>query len=404
MPFPIGAAMNRGSQATVPPYGSPGGNLAWKPAYCWARDWDEGDYSYERSSPVWGPGAVHQYMAFQYCPANGKYLLGGSNQWYCTDDGKGYSMMWELDLNAETPRKAWRPIALPDDPFVFAGFYHMLELPDGDLGFAGTGSYRYHQATGAITVEANNPLLAGAGGTGGTYLGWRNPYSGKSYSRTSNASGAPSLYCLDNNTHVATLPTWTQYDATTVDNIAGIAFTDDNTAVMFNATGSQKTCRVNLTTGDVQEFYDANGPLGDQAGTFGKFAYIPEANCFVALVEVDQNAWVFRPPASWNIGSGGTTRETAAMPASDMRLSAQPNPFKPATCISFSVPAGKSGVYRIYSATGALMRSSNALQGKNTIRWDGKDASGQALASGLYIGRLTLSDGKTLRHSLLLLR
>jgi hypothetical protein len=383
MPFPTGAALNRGNQATVPPYGSAGGSLAWKPPYCWARDWDEGDYSYERCSPVWGPGAVHQYMAFQYCPANGKYLMGGSNQWYCTDDETAYSMLWELDLNAESPRKAWRPVALPDSPFVWGGWYHMIELPDRDMGFAGSnGSFRYHQATGAISKEADNPLLYGAGGTGGTYLGWRNPYSGKSYSRTENVAGtAPSLYCLDTKTHVATLPAWTQYDAVTVDNIAGIAFTDANTAVMFNATGSRKACRVDLTTGEVREFYDPNGPLGDQAGTFGKFGYIPGANCFVALVEVDQNAWVFRPPVSWNIQPGTTKAvKTPVKANAASALSASPNPFNPLVAFTVSGPLSKSGSLRIYDLSGRMVEDLSVRFRNGRAIWNA-----DGFAPGVYM-------------------
>jgi flagellar hook assembly protein FlgD len=76
----------------------------------------------------------------------------------------------------------------------------------------------------------------------------------------------------------------------------------------------------------------------------------------------------------------------------------------PSTSISFTVPPGLEGSFRIFSVNGAVVKSCQALKGKSSIRWDGKDASGRALASGLYVGKLELSNGKSLRHNLLLLR
>jgi hypothetical protein len=70
--------------------------------------------------------------------------------------------------------------------------------------------------------------------------------------------------------------------------------------------------------------------------------------------------------------------------------SISPNPFNPATSINFSVPQGESQMkLNIYSIRGQLIRSfqltglsPNSLA---SVTWDGKDNSGNAVASGIYL-------------------
>jgi hypothetical protein len=100
----------------------------------------------------------------------------------------------------------------------------------------------------------------------------------------------------------------------------------------------------------------------------------------------------------------GLAGDGPAFAAEVLRIAAFPNPFKPATCIRFTMPGDQAGVYGIYSVTGALVKSCRVAQGTGSIRWDGRDALGRSLASGLYIGKLVLADGRMLHHSLLLLK
>jgi hypothetical protein len=68
-----------------------------------------------------------------------------------------------------------------------------------------------------------------------------------------------------------------------------------------------------------------------------------------------------------------------------------PNPFNPTTNISFSLPETNDVKLEIYDLTGRLIRSlvSGQVQaGVHTLQWDGLDASGAQVASGVYLYRI----------------
>jgi len=69
-----------------------------------------------------------------------------------------------------------------------------------------------------------------------------------------------------------------------------------------------------------------------------------------------------------------------------------PNPFNPDTKITFAVPELSDVRISIYNVLGQEVRTLFAGQmerGTQTVNWDGKDATGKALASGTYIYRMT---------------
>ncbi|MBI4553395.1 MAG: fibronectin type III domain-containing protein [Candidatus Latescibacteria bacterium] len=69
-----------------------------------------------------------------------------------------------------------------------------------------------------------------------------------------------------------------------------------------------------------------------------------------------------------------------------------PNPFNPETTIRFDLPALTAVTLRIYNLLGqevaTLLDGDPKPAGFYTIRWDGRDASGRPVASGLYVYRL----------------
>lgn len=84
-----------------------------------------------------------------------------------------------------------------------------------------------------------------------------------------------------------------------------------------------------------------------------------------------------------------------------------PNPFNPTTTISFSIPASDPGpshgkpervcTLAVYDLTGKLVRSlvqGSVHSGAYQVVWDGKDASGRQVASGIYFYRLDLGRGQ----------
>jgi len=70
-----------------------------------------------------------------------------------------------------------------------------------------------------------------------------------------------------------------------------------------------------------------------------------------------------------------------------------PNPFNPQTTIRYDVPAGAGRVtLRIYDVSGRLVRElvdEPREADRYAVSWDGRDDRGQAVASGVYLYRLT---------------
>jgi hypothetical protein len=67
-----------------------------------------------------------------------------------------------------------------------------------------------------------------------------------------------------------------------------------------------------------------------------------------------------------------------------------PNPFNPSTIIAFTIPQSLSHTHvevAIYNELGQLVRkifSDDLPAGNYTVRWDGTDSRGAAIASGVY--------------------
>jgi hypothetical protein len=90
---------------------------------------------------------------------------------------------------------------------------------------------------------------------------------------------------------------------------------------------------------------------------------------------------------------------TATSPVADDRLpaltrlgSAVPNPFNPQTRISMVVAAAGPLELGVYNVRGQLVRtllSGEVPAGPQSVRWDGRDTAGRAVASGTYLYRLT---------------
>ncbi len=86
-------------------------------------------------------------------------------------------------------------------------------------------------------------------------------------------------------------------------------------------------------------------------------------------------------------------------------LANYPNPFNPSTDISFSLP--KSGqvklvVYNILGAEVATLVDEVRSAGVHRVTWNGVNSSGQQVASGIYLYRLTAGDFAATKKMLLL--
>ncbi len=80
-------------------------------------------------------------------------------------------------------------------------------------------------------------------------------------------------------------------------------------------------------------------------------------------------------------------------PAAVTRLAQNvPNPFNPSTTIRFSLATRGAARVAVFDANGSLVRTlldETRAAGDNEVHWDGRDARGKAVASGVYFYRLT---------------
>jgi hypothetical protein len=96
------------------------------------------------------------------------------------------------------------------------------------------------------------------------------------------------------------------------------------------------------------------------------------------------------------LGSGCVSQDIPDEEAS-LALETRPNPFRGSTEIRFDLPrAGRVGVV-VYDAAGRELRNlapGAMAAGPQVVAWDGADASGRRVPSGVYFYRLSM-DGRT---------
>ena len=81
------------------------------------------------------------------------------------------------------------------------------------------------------------------------------------------------------------------------------------------------------------------------------------------------------------------------LPRAVVFFGAVPNPFNPMTSLHFSLPSDSRVELKIYDVAGRQVRSlvsGPRPAGANTVRWNGTDDAGHAVASGTYFARLVV--------------
>jgi hypothetical protein len=130
----------------------------------------------------------------------------------------------------------------------------------------------------------------------------------------------------------------------------------------------------------------------------------PEAGFFykVAAVDVHGNEGQRTMLGEGNVTGAGDS----GIPEVDFLAQNVPNPFNPATRISFGVSRKAAVSLAIYDVSGRLVRMlvEGPFEAGSYVRdWDGKDASGREVSSGVYFYRLTVGE-ETLSKKMQLIR
>jgi hypothetical protein len=83
-----------------------------------------------------------------------------------------------------------------------------------------------------------------------------------------------------------------------------------------------------------------------------------------------------------------------------------PNPFNPQTSVNFELPSAMTVTAEVWSVKGArvrtLVRDMAFPEGDNSIRWDGRNANGRPVSSGVYLVRIRTRAGDLVARAVLL--
>jgi len=97
-------------------------------------------------------------------------------------------------------------------------------------------------------------------------------------------------------------------------------------------------------------------------------------------------------------------------PFANRLMANYPNPFNPETWIPFELSEAADVTVRIYGIAGDLVRTlelgalavGEYVARDDAAYWDGRNAAGEAVASGVYIYELTAGDYHAVRRMLVL--
>ena len=83
--------------------------------------------------------------------------------------------------------------------------------------------------------------------------------------------------------------------------------------------------------------------------------------------------------------------DTQSIPAARSSLAVFPNPFNPTTTVSFDLSSAAMARVDVYDTSGRRVRgllNTHLEAGRHRVIWDGRDAAGRQLASGVYLLQL----------------
>ena len=130
---------------------------------------------------------------------------------------------------------------------------------------------------------------------------------------------------------------------------------------------------------------------------FSLLASHPDLGRYLAI---GTNVIVVFEGTAYRIGEGITgVEEEGALPVpEEFDLEpAYPNPFNPKTMIRFTIPSPAHVELAVFDLSGQRIRTlerRDMEDGKGQVEWDGRDESGAAVASGIYLCRLRANRGR----------
>ena len=106
------------------------------------------------------------------------------------------------------------------------------------------------------------------------------------------------------------------------------------------------------------------------------------------------------------VAPAGASEAHAPVPVTAVLAQNYPNPFNPATTVEFALSAPGRVTLTVYDITGrrlAVLVDGMREAGRHAVEWNGRDAAGHAVASGIYLYRLE-TGGATATRKMTLIR
>jgi hypothetical protein len=158
--------------------------------------------------------------------------------------------------------------------------------------------------------------------------------------------------------------------------------------------GDEDLATVEFSNGHLRVYLNENGVL-DQAPTW---TYdFPGSMSSLAWGDVNGDGWLdlaagpARGPATVFYNTSGATAAPEVARGFAERIVAAPNPSLAGTVLAGLDPEG--GPVEIFDARGVRVAELEPSRGAETVRWDGRDATGGKLAAGVYFARQETADG-----------
>ncbi len=125
----------------------------------------------------------------------------------------------------------------------------------------------------------------------------------------------------------------------------------------------------------------------------------------VQTVDVGYSRSEWATEQSFEIEPSSITESPTVVPQEFGLQSVYPNPFNPATTLSFNVPHTTSGRLAVFNTSGqvvTVISEGNFQAGKHQLSWDGYDQYGNAVSSGIYLFVLHTKSGSSITKGILL--
>ncbi|HWN80768.1 MAG TPA: FlgD immunoglobulin-like domain containing protein, partial [Candidatus Udaeobacter sp.] len=130
---------------------------------------------------------------------------------------------------------------------------------------------------------------------------------------------------------------------------------------------------------------------------------------FEAVASAADRQTIMERAFTWLAASpvGVPDQGAAAVPGGVAIAPARPNPFNPATLIAFQIAQAGAVELKIYDTQGHVVRVLTHGQlpaGRHEAFWDGRDADGRGVASGVYLAEVSVAGVGSDRTKLILVR